>query len=334
MTRNKPTNAPAPVRIVIVICGLLVIGSIASAQSDMQLLLNEEASQFRFMLEHDTFVFENAGDKDGGPFNLLENAIRLRFPIWMKERHEVFAGADLLWLDLNTDARLSGVRRSLPEDLYNVGAVVGYRARFKDGWIAGGMANFGSASDRPFHSIHEMRLQSTAFLRMPHLKNTAWLFFLHTDTNSPVFPVVPGFGYQFRLGPQFYGIAGFPILMLGSQPHEQVRLGLSYLPLNNINAHVAYSPIERLTLTAAYDWRSRFFNRAGRDDHDDRLEFREMRATLSAAYDVAKFARLELKGGYAFERSFREGQDLKERRRREAEMGDGWFGGLSGQIRF
>lgn len=314
--------------------GVLLMPASVHAQSDMQLLFNEQPNQFHFMLEHQTTVYQDAGDENGESFNLLESALRLRFPIMLKEHHELFAGGDLQWLDLDTNARLSRVCRPLPHDLYDVSAAIAYRARFKDGWIAGGVANFGSASDRPFHSIYEINLQYTAFLRMPHLERTAWLFFLHANTNSPVLPIVPGFGYQFQLGPQFYGIAGFPILMLGSRPHEQVRLGLSYLPLNNVNAHIAYIPIERLTLTAAYDWRSRFFSRARRDDRDDRLEYREMRASLSAAYEIAPFLRLELKGGYAFERSFREGENLKERREREAKLGDGWFGGLNGQIRF
>jgi len=327
-SRQRPTFGAVGSLVGILVLLLLLTAGTALAQSDLILLVAPIKNDFTLILEDSLQVFGDEGVEDSRrDFGLLEYDLRLRYALFLNDTHEMFVGGDFHWLNIDSDARLSGSGRKLPGDLFNLNATLGYRRWFKEDWMVGGLLQVGSASDELFNSGDELYLKGTAFLSIPHLKYTSWLLFLNVDTDRD-WPVVPGVGYAFPLSRQAYAVVGIPVVAAGGKIGERWEFGAAYIPLRDATASLKYAWTERLKTGVSFDWKSQYFNRADRRDDDDRIELNDKRAAASIAYGFTERMELGLEGGYAFDRRFGEGEDWDDRDDNKIELEDSWFAGL------
>ena len=108
-----------------------------------------------------------SGSAPGGEFGLVRQNLSEAVPVWRN-------GGDVLMLSAGvrnslffTDAILPDSHRPFPHELWNVSLGTNYMHKFDNGWSGMLGINFGSASDKPFHSINEMNVGFMSFLQIP-----------------------------------------------------------------------------------------------------------------------------------------------------------------------
>ena len=100
-------------------------------------------------------------------------------PIMQDPTNEWTALASVRWENFRTGAILPDTGQHFPDDLWNIHLGTNYRHLFDNGWIGGVSLSLGSASDKPFSTVHELVAGTTAFLRVPQGERNAWLFTLN-----------------------------------------------------------------------------------------------------------------------------------------------------------
>ncbi len=215
-----------------------------------------------------------------------------------------------------------------------------------DKWFYGGpdLVRYGSLGigyvlDTVFDFFDEPYAQGTAFLRIPRREDTAWIFYLDAHSQRQ-YPVVPGFGYQFKMGDKAWAILGMPVVAAGGNITERTEFSLNYTLFFGGHAEIAYHPVNPLKTFVAFDWDQQHFTLDDRDGWDDRLVFDQKRVKVGVEYEMKTGKEdqvsvpLGLNVGYAFDRSISEGSDRHERHRTELDIGDAWFVGASVGLRW
>jgi hypothetical protein len=137
--------------------------------------------------------------EQGTTLRILEERFGLSFPIWQNSSDELSFTGSVRFQDLDTQAVLPATGVSLPGNLWEIKFGPTYRHKFDNGWIAGANLTVGSASDEPFHSIDELIVRGTGFLRVPQGERNAWFLTLNYSNNSEYFSglPVPGIDYVY-----------------------------------------------------------------------------------------------------------------------------------------
>lgn len=326
---------PAARRSTVLVLGALLLASFeARAQEGFGEFLSprfgEREVEASYLVEP---YLEVGVDDQGRELQMTRHGLDLSVPLHQDGTNEwILSGRGGL-LDLDTDALLPDQAVRLPGELYDLRAGLAYRHRFENEWIAGGSLSLGSTSDEPFDSFEEMVVAASAFLRIPHGRN-GFLFLLHFSNNRSFLPFVPlpGLGYQFGLGPNLRGVVGFPFNFVRWQPVDPLVLQASYVFPRRIQARIGLRPFDALEIHADYDWSSQRWLRADRPD-DDRLTYREMRVHGGLEWSFENL-RIDLVGGYAFERMLFEGEDFGDRGDDRIDLGGGPFLRFEIEIKF
>src|SRR5262249_36497762 len=122
-------------------------------------LMNPLVGHVPYRMDVRTTWFPDERVTNGPPAQLgyVQQDFSVAFPLWQNETNEVSATAHVRGEFFHTGAVfLPDTGQAFPSELWNVHVGATYRHLFDNGWIAGGGVNVGSASDRPFSSIHEM----------------------------------------------------------------------------------------------------------------------------------------------------------------------------------
>ncbi len=267
----------------------------------------------------------------------LQQDFSLNVPCWQCPGEEWSASAHIRAESFHTGAVLPNTGDPFPKELWDVRFGTSYRHLFDNGWIGGGTVTLGSASDKPFHSIDEMTVGATAFLRVPQGEHNAWLFSLNFSTNSEVLPFIPipGVAYLYAPSDAFHATIGFPFASVFYRPDEDWTLQLSYALLTNIHARATYLALRPLRLYAGFDWSNEAYFLAERPNDRDRFFYYDKRVTVGLQIPARSLnAVFDLSGGYSFDRFYFEGRNINDRSFNRIDVGDGAFVALRVDIRF
>jgi hypothetical protein len=181
-----------------------------------------------------------------------------------------------------------------------------------------------------------MELQATAFLRIPHRDNNAWVFLLNYSNNREFLNHVPlpGVGYWYKPSERYTILIGIPFAAINAEPIEDVTLKLFYLPIRTIRAEAAYQVSEPVELFAGFRWDNERFYLAGRADDDDRLFYYEKKLSAGTRVQFSENVGFVLEGGYKFDRFFFEGEDYDDRHFNRIDIEDGPFVAANINVRF
>ena len=97
---------------------------------------------------------------------------------------------------------------------------------------------------------------------------------------------------------------------------------------------MSYSVAQNTTVFYAFEWREFVFPRADRIDDDAFIEYDEKRLMTGVRFILPKVGRFTLSGGYAFDRTIGEGDDISSREDNEIEIGDTAFVNIVYQVGF
>ncbi|MCP4643314.1 MAG: hypothetical protein GY851_22900 [bacterium] len=334
MTTNHHTRA-----LLIAAVLFLAVCATASAENDAVIWLNPGINDFEAIGEFEAVQYGTAEvDRRSADFGMATYDLRLRLPFGRTETSEWIVSGDVELIDTTGSPRLRRTRSEVPGELYDVSFGAMYRHLFDNDWLAGVTLSVGSASDTPFGSMDEVYGRAGGFVRIPHLKYTAFLVYLDINT-ARSFPVVPGVGYQFPISRQAWAMLGLPIVATGGKIGERVSFFAFYQPPGTVDSEIAYHVSENWAGSLGFDWHSGSFALSDRRDKDDRFVIAQKRFKAGVEYRrpldaEGAYWKAELLGGYAFDRTIAEGEDIDERDERELEVDNTWFAGLDVEVRF
>jgi hypothetical protein len=228
------------------------------------------------------------------------------FPLWQDATNEWSAGAHVRGEFFHTHALLPDTRESFPEELWHVRIGTTYRHQFANGWIGGGTVSVGSASDRPFASLHDLLIGGNAFLRVPQGTHNAWFFSLAYAPTSELPVPLPGVAYLAQPSERLLAAIGLPFY-LRYRPWDTLTLEGSYMLLRTVHARATYRLVPPVRLFAGFDWENESYRLADRLHDKDRFFSYDKRATAGGQFTINRYMALDLTGGYVFDRFYFEG---------------------------
>lgn len=257
----------------------------------------------------------------------------LWFPLWQGDTDEWTGSANARGELFHTHAVLPDSGRPFPDDLWNIRVGTGYRHLFDNGWIAGGNVSFGSASDRPFHSIEELTAGVNAFLRVPSGDHNAWLFSLnYSPTSELPFPI-PGVAFVWQPSDRLCMNLGLPFQIL-YRPRDDLTFDFSYMLLRTMHARATYWFGRVLQAYGGFDWEDESYFLADRLDDRERFFSYDMRLSGGLRANLGRYACLDLAGGYVFDRFYFQGRTFNDNSHDRIDVGAGPFLSLQLQSRW
>lgn len=309
----------------------------ALAQDSLFLLMNPEPNEQLVQIDADAMYYVDASadkrrDELGmGRYGLNATAL---YPTGGETgASEWILSLDVSVLDTSGELRLPRSRTRIPGELYDYSVGGAYRTFLGNGWLVGGQLRAGQATDEPFESFDEAYLNGLFFARIPHLQYNAWMLLLSADTRRE-WPVLPGVAYQFPVSKTKWFVIGVPVCAAGGKIGERIQYSAMYVMMTRASAKVSYAATDTVRVFAAYDWDRDWYLLADRRDSDDRFIYTEQRVSGGIEWDVTESFFLKAEGGYAFDRSFAEGEDDDEEDDTRLDIDSGWFAGLSATLRF
>ena len=216
-------------------------------------------------------------------------------------------GYALRGLELDTtDARL-------PERLVDVSLASGVRLGRWHGWRLSFTGGLGFAGDRPF--TDESALYGKVSVMGTHRvdEKRSWQLGLSFDGNRVVFPDVPlpMVSYRERVSPELAYALGIPFSSARWSPTERLTLSARTVAFVTGSFRARYRVRETVSIFAGFDSDTTGYHVEGTDPNR-RLFHEQSRVEAGLRYDVADYGKVEVGGGYAFDRSFERGFDLTD----------------------
>jgi hypothetical protein len=267
--------------------------------------------------------------------SLVRQNLSLGMPVWKQDGNSVIMTLGVRNSIYDTNAIFPESGEPFPDELWNINFGTMFLRKFDNG--ASGMItiNFGSASDKPFHSIDEMTLGFISMLQMPaRNERDNWQFTLfYSPVGNFNFPM-PGIAYQWNPSETLQMSIGLPF-SLKWRPTERWLLELNYLPVLTVNAKATYLWTDIVSLYGGYESFQETYLLADRTDEGDRFVGFEQRLIGGVRWNIWSKGTLDCHAGYAFDRTFGTGQNqigggLED----ELDLPSGAFVGANFSLRF
>jgi hypothetical protein len=275
-----------------------------------------------------------SGSGSQGDFGLLRQDFAAGVPLWHEGGDSLALSVGVRNSQFSTDAILPESHRAFPDELWNVRMGPNYLHKSDDGWSYGVGLSFGSASDKPFHSLDEMDFGFFSFLQIPaRNERDAWRFMLmYSPVGNVNFPL-PGLAYLWNPSATLHASIGLPPALLW-QPVEDLTLNFIYLPLTTLNARATYRLVDKFFVFVGFESLQEAYFLADREDRSDRFMGFEKRLISGVRWDVGRHASLEASAGYAFDRYYGVGENWFRNLHDEVDIDPGPFVSASVRVRF
>ncbi|WP_339910405.1 hypothetical protein [Symmachiella dynata] len=267
-------------------------------------------------------------------FGLVRQLFTMGAPIWRQDGDIVILRTTVENSLFSTDAILPDTGRAFPDELWTVNVGLNYIHQFDNGWSGGLMTTVGSASDKPFHSIDEVRASVLGFLQVPASNDRdTWQYSVmyapFSDLNFPI----PGVAYGWNPSETFQMNIGIPFSVTW-KPLDALAFNASYFPLYNVNALVTYDWTDDLQFYGGFETIRETFLLTNRASRSDQFLASEQRVIGGLRWNVWKYAALDVNAGYAFGRYYGEGGNRRDELYDLIDIAPGPFLGSSLIVRF
>ena len=245
----------------------------------------------------------------GEDFGLIRQNLSLGVPVWRSEGDMILLTTGVRHSLFFTDAVLPDSHRAFPDELWNVRLGTNYLHKFDNGWSGMVGVTFGSASDKPFHSIDEMNVGFMSFLNIPVRNDRdAWLLSLfYSPVGNFSFPI-PGIAYLWNPAETLRVSIGVPFFVMW-RPAEDLTINVSYMPLTTVNARATYRLAGNVFVFAGFESMQETYLLADREQLNDRFMGFEKRVLGGLRWDLWQHVAWDFNAGYAFDRYYGVGQD-------------------------
>jgi hypothetical protein len=267
--------------------------------------------------------------------SLFDAHAGLTLPVWTAADQGIFATGTARGLFPGGGAVFPDTRTPFPNALWELQAGGAYVQQVADGESWGFFLAAGSASDRPFHTIHEATVSALAFWRSQTESNNAWLFYVVSVTNGQIgqnIPI-PGIAYEFH-SDQLDGVIGLPFLSLTYRPNDVLQFDLNYTAITDVRARASVRVAEAARVFGGFSWDSESWLPADRPDHRQQLFYYEKRLEAGLDWALGEHIHFVLTGGYAFDRYFLESRGFTLTGHNHLALAPGPFVALQLDIRY
>jgi hypothetical protein len=308
-----------------------------TAQNTLEALLNPQMGQLTTTLSASARSDDKAKTKEqDNNIRLSSYEFHLTTPLRQDPNSELALIVGYSNLNFSTAARLTDADVSLPDDFSNPYIGVFYRKNLDDGKMFGLHTTLGSPSDKPFDSSREIALDASVFLRVPAQGHNAWFYFLnYSNTRDFLNNIpIPGIAYSRYHNRQLQTLIGVPLSTVRWTPTDKITAQAAYILMRTLHAKASYKLSDALSIYTAFDWQNKSYLRANRDDRDDRLLYYEKQILAGIDWTFSKNVKLNLHGGYSFDRFIYEGEDYDDRDQNRISITDGPFAAITTHLKF
>jgi hypothetical protein len=264
---------------------------------------------------------------------LVSQDLGIVCPVYKDQSDSVALTTNVRSLLFHTNAVLPSSTETFPQDLWDVRFGVDYKHTFDNGWSAGTNLSFGSASDKPFHSVDELTGSVMAFLRIPVGEHNAWLFsVMYSPTGELPYPI-PGVAFYWQPSDTFNASLGLPCKVVW-KPIDGAMFEASYTPLTNVHVRGSYRLWGGVSVYAGYDNNVEAYYLADRTDYNDRFFVCDQRLTAGVKMQFGPHVVLDLSSGYSWDRHFFEAQSFSDVGGTRVNAGDTTFLSLLFEVRY
>jgi hypothetical protein len=261
------------------------------------------------------------------PEEISQQRLTLQFPVHRGGRDSVSLGIGGNSLHFSGPQSLAGSGIAVPMDLWKIEASGSWSRRFSRGRLASARVSIGSASDRPFTDVGVTTFGATAFWSWEESERSRWFLTLFFSNNSPLinWVPIPGFIY-FYATEGFIGLFGVPFTSATWMPVRpwSVTAGV-FGP--TLTTEIAYGDLRGTNVFAGWSFQQQSYIPSSRAEDDDRVFLVEKRAPVGVRFTIGDSIKSELSGGYAYDRSVRQGTRMGKKERGTLDLGNSWFVG-------
>lgn len=237
--------------------------------------------------------------------------VNVGFPLWRPDDRGMLVGiVNFERLELSGGAMLTGTTQPVPDQLWSLQLGTMHTRDYDNGWNAGGMFLFGSASDRPFAALRDMTFTLALFANRPaRNQRDAWnVSLLYSPTAQLPYPM-PGLAYVWRPSPKVEASIGVPS-SLTYRPTERTSLALTYVPLTNFNARAARTLVNGWTLYSDYQIYTETYFLSDRIETRERFYVFDQRVSVGAERVIGSGFALNCSALYLFNRQLFQGDNF------------------------
>lgn len=251
-------------------------------------------------------------------------------PLWNGRENELSLRISAAYWSFSGNAILPDTGEKFPSDFKELKLTMAYRRAFSGGDVAGLVLGYGSPSDEPFHSMDETDISATLFYRLARTKDSAWLFYLNYDKNRDLLEgsPLPAAAYWQRESDNLQWMLGLPS-MLSARLARRWRVNLFYFVPRSVYARLGYQLFRGVEAYGSFSWQKSHWYRVNRANGDDKLTFYRKEAKLGTVFLLSRGLKLDLSGGFSFDREIFEGKDYDDRNHNRLELSDAWIVSLS-----
>lgn len=237
-------------------------------------------------------------------------------------------GFDLTQYDIDTNDP------GLPKTLSDQSYAVGFRISEFVAWEMGGVLGVGFTGDNPYSDGDAWYGIASLIASYEFDEESTLQLIFDYNGNRSIFPdlPLPSFAYNRKVSDAFRYTLGVPASSLVWLPKEGLTTTVSGLVPFFINVNIDYEFTEGWHVFGNYGNRVDAFHLDG-DDDNRRVFFTQEDAEIGGRWEATTFAELILAGGYAFDREFTRGFDLRELDKIR-DISEEWYVRAAVQLRF
>lgn len=251
----------------------------------------------------------------GAELALARNRLTVEVPVRSKDAQAVMLGVSVDQSHFSGKALLPSSGKAFPSDLWKIQVGLKHMRQFANGSSRMLMFDIESASDQPFETSREMNFTLGGFYLKP-AKNgrDSWtLGVIYSPLGWPNFPI-PLVSYNWTPSDKFQLRIGLPFAMTWRST-DKLTVDMALSP-GGIDGIATYKWSERSHAYGGYQRISDQYFLVGRAEKEDAFFSIEQRLIVGFRRDLWQGGRLDLTGGYAFDRHFGVGDDERDLRDR------------------
>jgi len=294
------------------------VGSVVEYRSDLpevppplksqrlSLLTAAERAPFRLLT---TFAPSQEVRGTSESLSVRSLAAQLAFPLRIYPDGILLGTTSINQTRLGTDAVLPQSGRDVPNELWDLRAGMFFTRELASGWKVGGLFNFGSASDEPFHSEDELTLASLGFVSIPVRNRDAWTFSLfYSPTSQLNFPI-PGIAYVWRPNDELEAQIGLPASLIYA-PNDSFSFRARYTPVTDVLVEARQVLGADWSLFTRYQIINETYFLADRLHRRDRFFQFEQQIAVGLSRSLPAGFSLDLSAAYLWDRRFFHSSDF------------------------
>lgn len=255
---------------------------------------------------------------------VLSQTVGVSQKVYEHEKHSVILGGK--WQKLDFSPPEDSMR-----DYYNIQGSVGYKRLTESNRFWSVSGSYGSASDKPFQNGRD----GTISLNYLQQFSNNWFGVLNYSNNRTFLNNVPlpGFFYVKEMTHERALIFGFPIIYwMRPVGHHWTFRYFGILPWAH-RLRLSFNKWKILRPYFGYEESPQSYFRHDREKRRDRVFWFDRRISLGAEI-LLKGIRLDISGGYAFDRQLYEARNFQEKKNFLFNLENGYFAGLSFRYNF